>query len=198
MNRLIVRIVLSLIIIVLGYLVVESIMGPVRFQKEHEYRKRIVVDRMKDLRNIQLTYRSLNNVYAGDFDTLLNFLKNTKIPVVKIIPDPTDTTFTKTISDTIAYVRAVDSLLKHAKYPVDSLPYIPFSHGKKFELEAGRIDRGGVMVNVFEAKAHLNTYLVDMNEQMLRNLVSSEEQIGRFPGLRVGSMTEPSTDGNWE
>jgi hypothetical protein len=198
MNRLIVRIVLTVLIIVLGYLVFESVMGPVRFQKELDQRKRVVVDRMKDLRNIQLTYRALNNAYADNFDTLLNFLKNTRIPVVKIVPDPADTTFTRTINDTIAYVRAGDSLLQHAKYPIDSLPYIPFSSGQKFELEAGRIDRGGVMVNVFEARAHLNKYLAGMNEQLLRNMVSSEEQIGRYPGLRVGSMTEPSTDGNWE
>jgi hypothetical protein len=198
MNRLIVRIVLAVLIIVLGYLVFESVMGPVRFQKELDQRKKVVVDRMKDLRNIQLTYRSLNNEYADNFDTLLNFLKNTRIPVVKIVPDPTDTTFTLTINDTIAYVRAGDSLLQHANYPVDSLPYIPFSAGQKFELEAGRIDRGGVMVNVFEARAHLNKYLAGMNEQLLRNMVSSEEQIGRYPGLKVGSMTEPSTDGNWE
>jgi len=198
MNRLIIRIVLTIIIIILGYLVVESIMGPVRFQNEHNHRKKIVVDRMKDIRSIQLTYRSLNNRYTGSFDTLIDFLKNTKIPVVKIIPDPTDTTFTRTINDTIAYIRTADSLLKHATYPIDSLPYIPFSNGKKFELAAGRIDRGGVMVNVFEAKAHMNTYLSGINDQLLRNLIASEEQIGRYPGLRVGSMTDPSTDGNWE
>lgn len=198
MIRLILRISLTIIIIVLGYLVVESIMGPVRFQKEHRHRKDIVVSRMKDLRAIQLTYRSLNNSYAGNFDTLLDFLKNSKIPVVKIVPDPTDTTFTKTISDTIAFIRAADTLLKHASYPPDSLPFIPFSGGAKFELDAGRIDRGGVMVNVFEAKAHLNTFLKGLDEQLLRNLIASEEQINRFPGLKVGSMTEPSTDGNWE
>lgn len=198
MNRLIVRIVLTLIIIVLGYLVVESIMGPVRFQNENDFRKKVVVDRMKDIRSIQLTYRSLNNSYTGSFDTLLNFLYNTEIPVVKIVPDPTDTTFTRTINDTIAFIRVADSLLKHATYPIDSLPYIPFSGGQRFELAAGRIDRGGVMVNVFEAKAHMNKYLAGIDDQLLRNLISSEEQIGRYPGLRVGSMTDPSTDGNWE
>jgi hypothetical protein len=198
MNRLIFRIVLTLIIIVLGYLIIESVMNPVRFQKELEQRKEIVVDRMKDLRSIQLTYRSLNNEYAGNFDTLLLFLKNTQIPVVKIVPDPTDTTFTRTIRDTIDYILAADSLLKMADYPVDSLPYIPFSEGQKFELNAGKIDRGGVMVNVFEAKAHYNTFLHDLNDQLLRNLASSETQIGRYPGLKLGSMNDPSTDGNWE
>ena len=198
MNRLIVRIALTVIIVVLGYLVVESIMGPVRFQRDLDQRRRVVVDRLKDLRSIQLTYRSLYNVYFSDFDTMLHFLKNEKIPVVKIIPDPADTTFTRTIVDTIAFVNAADSLLKHARYPTDSLPYIPFSGGKRFELDAGRIERGGVMVNVFEARAHLNTFMAGMNEQMLRNMVASQEQINNYPGLRVGSMTEPSTDGNWE
>ena len=198
MNRLIVRIALTIVIIVLGYFVVESIMGPVRFQRELDHRRRVVVDRMKDIRSIQLTYRALNNVYAADLDTIMYFLKNVDIPVVKIIPDPNDTTFTRTINDTIAFIRAADSLLRHARYPVDSLPYIPFSTGLRFELDAGRIDRGGVMVNVFEAKAHLNTFMQGTSDQMLRNLIASEEQINRYPGLRVGSMTDPSTDGNWE
>ncbi len=198
MNRLVIRILLTVVIIILGYLVVESIMRPVRFKHELQHRKNIVVAHLKDLRSIQLTYRTLNNSYAGSFDTLLDFLRNSKIPVVKIVPDPTDTTFTRTINDTIDYIRAADSLLKNAPYVLDSLPYIPFSGGEKFELSAGRIDRGGVMVNVFEAKAHLNTYLKGLDQQLLRNLVASEEQIGRFPGLKLGSMTEPSTDGNWE
>jgi hypothetical protein len=198
MNRLIVRILLAVVIVVLGYLVFESIMGPVRFQRELDHRRKIVVDRMKDLRSVQLTYRSLNNDYAADLDTLLYFLKNVDIPVVNIIPDPTDTTYTKTINDTIAFIRAADSLLRHAPYPVDSLAYIPFSGGERFELDAGRIDRGGVMVSVFEAKAHYNKFLRGTNNQLLRNLVASEEQIERYPGMRLGSMTEPSTDGNWE
>lgn len=198
MNRLIVHIVLTGIIIVLAYLVVESIMGPVRFQKELDQRRSVVVEKLKDLRNIQLTYRSLNNTYASDFDTLLHFLEYKKIPVVSIVPDPTDTTFTRTIKDTIAFIRAADSLLQHVRYPLDSLPYIPFSDGKVFELDAGRIDRGGVMVSVFEAKAHLGFFMKGANDQLLRNLIASEKQIGRYPGLRLGSMTEPSTDGNWE
>ncbi|MGB4205526.1 MAG: hypothetical protein WBJ84_07895 [Bacteroidales bacterium] len=198
MNRLIVRIILTVVIIVLGYFIVESILKPVRFQKELQHRKSIVVSQMKDLRSIQLTYRVYSNNYASSFDTLLDFLRNADIPVVKIVPDPNDTTFTKTINDTIAYVRAADSLLKHVSYSIDSLPYIPFSGGEKFELDAGRIERGGVMVNVFEAKAHFNTFLKGLDDQLLRNLVASEEQIGRYPGLRLGSMTEPSTDGNWE
>lgn len=198
MNRLTVRIALTIVIIVLGYFVVESIMGPVRFQRELDQRRRLVVERMKDLRSIQLTYRSMYNVYAADFDTMLHFLRNVDIPVVNIIPDPEDTTFTRTISDTIAFIRAADSLLRHAPYPADSLPYIPFSGGERFELDAGRIERGGVQVNVFEAKAHLSTFMKGTNEQMLNNLIAGQEQINRYPGLRVGSMTEPSTDGNWE
>ncbi len=198
MKRTILSIILTAIIIALAYYVFESIMSPVRFNREMEYRKNSVVSQMKHIRAAQLTYRSLYQRYTGSFDTLLQFLKTDKIPVVKMVPDPTDTTFTRTINDTISWVLVADSLLKNASYPIDSMPFIPFSYGRKFELQAGKIDRGGVFVNVFEAKAHFNTFLFGMDDQLLRNLIAGEEQINRYPGLKLGSMLEPSTDGNWE
>ncbi|MDZ4204859.1 MAG: hypothetical protein U1C46_08590 [Bacteroidales bacterium] len=198
MKRILLSILLTAAILVLVYLVFESIMSPVRFNREQNIRKTQVVEHMKNIRAAQLTYRSLHNSYTGSFDTLLLFLKTDKIPVVKMVPDLTDTTFTRTINDTIAWVLVADSLLKNTTYPVDSFAIIPFSGGQKFELQAGKIDRGGVLVNVFEAKAHFKTYLAGMDDQLLRNLIAGEEQINKFPGLKVGSMNEPSTDGNWE
>lgn len=198
MKQLLIRIVLLVVIVVLGYLVFESVMEPVRFNREHDYRKAKVIERMKDIRAAQLIYKSLYNTYTGSFDTLVLFMKNDKIPVVRMVPDPTDTTFTRTINDTVDFVRVADSLLRNRSYGIDSLPYIPFSGGKQFELSAGKIDRGGVMVNVFELKAPFEAYLRRLDDQLLRNLIAGEKQINRYPGLKVGSMTDPSTDGNWE
>ncbi len=198
MKRTLLSIILTAVIIILAYYIVESIMEPVRFNREHDYRKTKVIERMKHIRSAELIYRSLHNKYTGSFDTLLSFLRTEKIPVVRMVPDPNDTTFTKTISDTIDFVRVADSLLRNATYPIDSLPFIPFSGGEKFDLSAGKIDRGGVMVNVFELKAPFIKYLKGLDRQILLNIVAGEEQINRFPGLKVGSMTEPSTDGNWE
>ncbi|MCF8301633.1 MAG: hypothetical protein K9I94_00050 [Bacteroidales bacterium] len=197
MKKIIIQIVLAIAIVALGYLVVDSIMTPVKFKQERMSREKRVIERLKNIRQAERTYKSINNRYTGSFDTLVDFLKTGKIPVVKVLPDPTDTTFTKTIKDTLGYVNVADSLFRTG-YTIDSLRYIPFSGGEKFELSADRITKGGVEVSVVEAKAHYNTFLKGMNPQLVRNLIAGEEQIERYPGLKFGSMEEPSTDGNWE
>jgi hypothetical protein len=53
-------------------------------------------------------------------------------------------------------------------------------------------------VYVFEAKAPFTTFLKGMDEQQVINIIAKFEDIEKYPGLKVGSLTEPSTDGNWE
>jgi hypothetical protein len=199
MKSLLLKVFLLIVILVLGYLVYNSIMQPVEFNKLKAQREAAVVQNLKDIRNSQVLFRQANGAFASNFDTLISYIRNGEIPVVKIIPDPADTTFTKTISDTLGYVSVLDSLFKARRsFSLDELRIIPFSDNKDFELDAGEIERGGVKVSVFEAKAHYKTYLQSLDEQRVLNLAASMEQLERYPGLRVGSMTEPSTDGNWE
>ena len=106
--------------------------------------------------------------------------------------------FTKTINDTIGYIKVADSLFSRKSYKLSDLSLIPFSGGVLFEMDADTIERGGVEVHVFEAKAHYSAYLNGMDPQTIINLIAKQEDIERYPGLIVGSMREPSTDGNWE
>ncbi|MCK9451927.1 MAG: dihydrofolate reductase [Bacteroidales bacterium] len=199
MKSLLLKIVLFAVIIFMGYMVYESINKPLKFTKERAKREAVVVQRLKDIRNVQSLYKQANNKYAASFDSLLAYLNSGEIPVVKLIPDPTDTTFTKTISDTLGYVKVTDSLFsERVGFNPNNLRFIPFSEGEVFVMDAGSIDRGGVNVSVFEAKAPFTAYLKGMEEQRINNLIAGEEDIEKYPGLKVGSMTEPSTDGNWE
>ena len=65
-------------------------------------------------------------------------------------------------------------------------------------MKAGVIKKGGVKVNVFEVKAPYSEILKGMDEQLVINLIASRKEIKKYPGLKVGSMEDPSTDGNWE
>jgi len=195
----IIKVVLGIIVIVLAYSIYESIMAPVRFNAATAARESKVIARLIDLRTSQQFYKREHNRYTGSFDTLITFLTSGEIPVVKMIPDPNDTTFTKTISDTLGYVKVADSLFhSRPNFSIDSLRYIPFSDGMKFELAAGEVDRGGIKVSVYEIKAPYSTYMKDLDRQLVINLAKSKEDINRYPGLKLGSMEEPSTDGNWE
>lgn len=195
----IIKVLLLVVIIVLAYLVVESVMRPVRFNKSVDQRSAAVIQNLKDIRSAQMTYKTINGHYMADFDTLIDFLKNGEIPVVKMVPDPEDTTFSKTIRDTIGFIPVIDSLFhSRQNFTVENLKFVPFTENDQFKMAAGVIEKGGVEVNVFEAAVFYNELLKGLNEQMVANLIASKEQIEKFPGLRVGSMTEASTDGNWE
>ncbi len=195
----IIKIALLVVIVVLAYFVVESILRPVRFNKEVTSRNEVVIQNLRDIRTVEMAYKTLNGKYSASFDTLLDFLKNGIIPVVKMVPDPEDTTYTRNIRDTIGYIPVIDSLFGTRKgYDVDNLKYIPFTDNIIFELNASVIEKGGVDVNVFEVSAAYIKFLDGLDEQMVLNLIAAKEQIEKFPGIKVGSMVEASTDGNWE
>ncbi len=197
--KIVLQTVLTIGILILGYLVYESIMEPVRFKKNLEDRSEKVVQRLKDIRNAQIAYKGIYDSYTGSFDTLINFVENGEIPVVYIIQDPDDTTFTKTIADTIDFINVEDSLFGNRRhFSADSLRYIPFSRGEEFELQADTIKKGGVEVDVVEVKAHYKAFLKGLEEQLIINQIKTKEDIDKYPGLKFGSLKEPSTDGNWE
>lgn len=199
MKSIYLKIGLWLVILFLGYKVVMSIMEPVRFENEKNRRERIVIDLLKDIRSCQIAYKAIHNKYTSSFDTLVDFVRNGEIPVVNIIPDPNDTTFTKTINDTTAYINVGDSLFKHrANFTADIIRFVPFSNGVEFNIGAGTIERSKVKINVFEVSAYYKDFLIGMDEQLIINLIKKREEFERFQGLTVGSLTEASTDGNWE
>lgn len=199
MKSIILKLFLAVVIIVLGYLVVDSIMEPVRFENEKNSREKVVINLLKEIREAQIAYKGIYKQYAPTFDTLIDFIKNGQLPVVNIIPDPNDTTFTKTINDTTGYTSVGEAIFKDRKnFDPESIQYIPFSQGKKFYLAAAVIEINKVRVPVFEISAEYNQILYGLDQQLIQNLNKKQIEFERFPGLKVGSLTEASTDGNWE
>ena len=191
MKNRIIQIVLLIGIVVLAYYVWETIQTPVRFNKEKDARAEVAIQNLKDIRSVQQMFKSLNDTFTPSFDTLIKFMTEGQIPVVNIIYDPSDTTLSKTINDTIGFVSVADSLFGHRKdFVINDIQYIPFSDGVKCDLDAGRINKGGVWVSVFMAMARKEDYLKGMDKALIRN--------PKVKDIIVGSMSEPSLDGNWE
>ena len=198
MKKTIIQVVLLLVILALAYFVYQSINKPLKFNAQKEKREAVVIQDFKDIRSGQLIYKKMHEKYAKDFDTLLMFLREGQIPIVKKIPDPEDTTFTKTINDTIGYIAVTDSLYgMRPGFILDSLPWIPGA-GVMYTLDAGEVEKGGLNVHVFEASSHYKYILKGLEEQAIINVIKARKDIDKYPGLKVGSMQEPSTDGNWE
>ncbi|MFH1121410.1 MAG: hypothetical protein V1775_16445 [Bacteroidota bacterium] len=193
------KIVLAIVVIVLGYLLYSSIMKPIRFQEEIDSRNMQIVNKLKDVRTAQNFFKQFNNHYTSSFDTLFDFLRTGKIPVVKMVADPTDTTYTRSITDTIGFIPIADSLYsKRPDFKMEDMAIIPFSEGRKFEMKTAKIDKGGVIVSVIEILVPYEYYLYDLDKQDVINLAERQKGINRFPGIKMGSLTEASVDGNWE
>lgn len=195
-----VNIVLFAVVVFLAIMVVKSIQAPIKFNNAQHAREVQVVQNLKDIRDAEIQYKQANNCYTASFDTLIQFCLNAEIPIVNIIPDPTDTTFTKTINDTLGYVKVFDSLYgKRENFDIQNMRYVPFSEPRQeFELEAGTIKRSGITVPVFQAQTPYEVYLNGLDDQRVRNAKAEKEAINRYAGLKVGSMEEASTEGNWD
>lgn len=201
--KIVLKLVLLVAIIVLGYFVVESIMEPVRFNKEKDKRSEQVIQKLEDIRAAQIAFKAMNGSYMSDWDTLINFIKENEFPIVKEVPDPNDTTNTIVIRDTLGYKSIVDSLYGHRElFNIDQLKYVPlpqkYFNNEQFQLDAGSIERGGLPVDVFECSVKYDIMLKGLDKQLVINLNKKVTEMNKYPGLKVGSMTEASTEGNWK
>ena len=204
----VINIVLFAIIVLLAWQVVKSIQAPIKFNHEQKARETKVVERLIDIRNAEVHFKNVNGCYTNNFDSLIAFCQNAEIPIVKMVPDPTDTTFTRTINDTIGFVMVMDSLRAgRDQFNINDIKFVPFgANNEQFELEAGAIKRNGIDIPVFEARTPYEVYLatpgVAFSEkewnQRRDNAKAEKESINRYAGLKVGSMEEATTDGNWE
>lgn len=208
LKSILINIVLFAVVVFLAIKVVQSIKAPIDFGNEKNLRETQVVQHLKDIRDAEIQYKQANNKYTSDFDTLIDFCKNHMIPVIMMVPDPEDTTFTKTINDTIDYVLVLDSLFgKRDNFNINELCIVPFSDpATKFEIQDSIIKRGGISVPVFEAKTPFEVYLAKPGAKFsekewnirVQNAKAELEQLDKYAGLKVGSLEEASTDGNWE
>jgi hypothetical protein len=202
----IIQIVLWIACIFLGYLIYNSVTGPIEFKKVKEERFQKVVSKLKDIRNAQEAYKTVNGVYAKDFNSLIKFVDTGKY-IITQQRDSSFMEFDKTyqidllkevkIIDTLGFVSVKDSLFK-ADNRYKNLMDVPGAAGETFELKADIIEKSGYRAPVFEVKVAKSKILADQPKDLVARenaQVSVEEVNGSF--IKVGSLEEVSTSGNW-
>ena len=70
----IIQIVLWIVCIFLGYLIYRSVTGPIEFAEINKTVMLKVIDKLKDIRNAQEAYKTVNGKYAKDFNSLITFV----------------------------------------------------------------------------------------------------------------------------
>lgn len=207
------------------YLTVESVMEPVRFNKEKEYRESIGIERLKDIRTLQVAFKSETGRFTSSVDSLKDFYNNGKIKVVmqvgsqddsaavantarikkrnpKVKPQELYELYLKgeqLVFSIQSEIPVRDTLFNNRPgFSVDSLAFIPFC-GDSLIMEATIKKVSGVNVPLFEASMPYKSLLRGLDNQLRINLDSERKDTGRYPGLKVGSITAPNNNaGNWE
>ncbi|MDT8402409.1 MAG: hypothetical protein RQ743_12000 [Bacteroidales bacterium] len=208
----VVRILLIAAIVVLGWLLVDSILNPIRFNKERDRREEAIKERLIDIRTAQVAFKSKYGRYTGSFDTLINFVKTDSFPLIYKEGAVTDEMIEEwgaraerealrrglIVRDT-SYTTVFDSIFA-PDFPVDSLRYVPFSGKTEFKMEADLVETASkVKVEVFEASVLNDVFLQGLDPQLIINYNILREKITGFPGMRVGNVKEPNNNaGNWE
>lgn len=191
-SMMIINVLLGVVVVYLIYSNYKSIDDPIQYLKEKERRYAYVVQSLKDIREAELAYKKENGTYTASFDTLINFLQNDSVTVVisdGVVPD----TLTERQALEMGIIRrdttrfpAAENVyndeyrstrFKKAELDVANLAKIPFSD-EEFKLEAGKIERNNLEVDVFQC--------------------TDADPFDPSDVMQVGSMTDPSTAGNWK
>lgn len=203
------QIVLVFVILGLAYLVYDSVNQPIKFNEEYAKRQEAVVNRLKLIREAQVAYKSINQKYTGSFDTLIDFVKNENFKVVKMEGTLTDSMLQAGMTEKDALKAGIikrDTVLISVKDSLcsglnpDSIRYVPYTDLAQFELGASSLTTSsGLVIPVFEAKVANRVYLKGLDNQERINLDDMARKLGRYEGLKVGSLEEANNNaGNWE
>ena len=74
--------ILPLAIVGLTYAIVQSVMEPVDFNKHKAYRESVAVQRLKDIRDLQVAFKNVNGKYSSTIDSLKLFYNEGKMKIV--------------------------------------------------------------------------------------------------------------------
>lgn len=225
LKKVLTYLVLPVVIVGLTWKIVDSVMEPVEFNKMRDYRTGIAVQRLKDIRDLQVAYKNVNGKYTSTVDSLITFYNEGKMKIIMQVGSKDDSLAVentkrlkrrnprikpeqmlelykggeKLVFQIENEIPVRDTLFNdRPDFHVDSLKFIPFC-GEPVIMDATVKIVSGVKVPLFEASMPYKSLLKGLNNQLRINLDAEKEDQGRYPGLQVGSISAPNNNaGNWE
>lgn len=227
LKKLLVYLIFPVVIIGLAYAIVQSIMEPVNFNNDKAAREAVGIQRLKDIRDLQVAFKSQYGRFSPTIDSLKDFYNNGKIKLVMQVGSMDDSlavVHTEQVKKRnpritpqqmyemyvggdrqLVFQIERDTLVRQAMFldrqdfNIDSLAIIPFSGGDSIYMASAVKTVSGVKVPLFEASMDYKSLLKGLDRQLIINLNAEREDTGRFPGLKVGSIDAPNNNaGNWE
>ena len=245
--RIIVAVLLLGLIVFLTYKIVDGIQTPIDYEEQRTERFQTTVDQLIAIRTAQVAYKDnhetkivklitdekgkqvkqviVDHSFTPSFDTLIDYINNGKLKVVKAIGTLTDEQLKAGITekkaidmiekakktgnwkeveekgltgfsrDTI-FVSVKDSLFKNFPYPIEDIRYTHVGKKVEFVMDTATVMTGsGVAVKVFQCYALYDDLLDGLNRQLTVNYKDKNKDTC----LRVGNLLEANNNaGNWD
>ena len=78
-------VILPIAIIGLAYAVWHSVQEPIQFEKLRTQRQNVGIQRLKDIRTLQVAFKSRYGKFTSNMDSLINFYNNGQIAIIRQI-----------------------------------------------------------------------------------------------------------------
>lgn len=200
-----IEVALGIAIVVLGYVIYETVMVDIRFDKEKAKRQKLVVEKLENARELQYAYEAKYNKYADNWEELIRFAKTDSLEFTKTIGDIEDSVEVaegrawQEIVKIPAFEKLMMDSLLSTNFVLEDIAKVPgISEEAIFEIKSGSIVSGGATIPTFEMGVLWDVLLSDLDRQLAINAKSYSKKVSGYEGLRIGKIDEATSEGNWK
>ena len=179
---------------VLAFLLYRSIEEPITFADERTVRQDAVEEKLKTIRTTQEMYRDITGMFAPNFDTLKQVLREGRFTEVRIVGDPDDPNFDPTTAYDTTYAPAIDSV-EALGINLDELELVPYTDGVTFDIAADTIDYQSTKVPVVQVGVPYKEFMGRFADERFKRY---DQRYDPEKPIKFGDLNKPSLAGNWE
>lgn len=185
----------------------QSIAKQMAYERKREKIKKHVVQRLKDIRKAQTAYIKENEKYADSFDSLIYFMKNGKLSLVKKLGSLPDTVPTEEMALELGLIQSMpegmtdedvinSGLIVRDTIEVDVLEYVFDEDDRKNRKTTFYLD-SLPYVPYADHKFEMDADFIQSGgvRQAVFRVLDPDPFDEQFI---LGSLTEASTSGNWK
>jgi len=185
------------------FLINNSIMEPLRFNKEKKVRYTEIIQKLKVIRDAEVAHKTVTGEYTKNGEGLIQFIDTAQFAVTQTRNEVVSekrglitVDVEKRVIDTIGF-EPVKALFAGKDY--QNMLKIEGKENIKFIFAVDRIQKFGNLTEaVFEVKVDKKTVLEGLTDYLIRQeleAATGDEVRGAF--ISVGSLNEISENGNW-
>ncbi len=197
-KNLIINLVLLAIAAFLAVKIYQVIMVPIEFERIKLERFCEITERMEKVREAELAYKDVYGEFTGDWNTLISFVDTGYVTIYERKDSSFmyfNKRFQKDMNKDTVVVREIgkERVLDRfgEGFEPSILKEVPMTEDVEFDLGAGKIERNGVTVPVFEVSVADTQIFKDLKKRY-------DQYIDKEHRYQIGSLSEATISGNYE